>query len=488
MIRILAALTTFSMRFSAYIMLVFSLLMLDVYATPLDELLKQVKQSNVAETQIDNAALTRFKANLATQKANLAQQAQHNQALQQKMAQLQDSISTNNKLILAKQKLANSEKSDLDKVFSEFRGASQDLRGQLNKSPLSATLSGRSAQLSPYSEANYEPDFGALKNLWLLFTEQMVASSKVSRLDTQVTMADGSKDTLTVTQIAGFTAFTAQGPLLYQAASESYQLLPSNSADITARIAGFTQPQDGFVSTLIDPSAGALLQRATEDKAWWQVFSDAGVVGGIIVAVGIIGMVIGLFRLLVLSREAKKIKAQKQQLNTLTDNSLGRIIGVADKHKHSNADELARFLDEAILAELPECRKGLGSLAVLATIAPLLGLLGTVAGMIETFQAITAYGNSDPQVLSSGISQALLTTKFGLIAAVPLMLLHSLLTSKSDSIVHVIEHQSAGLLAQRQQRLNISANESLAAQVMTHQQQSRAQFQQEQEQKTVGNV
>ena len=181
-------------------------------------------------------------------------------------------------------------------------------------------------------------------------------------------------------------------------------------------------------------------------------------------------MTIGLFRLLVLTREAKKIELQKQQLNKLTDNSLGRIISVAERHERSNADELARFLYEAILAELPECRKGLGSIAVLATIAPLLGLLGTVAGMIETFQAITAYGNSDPQVLSSGISQALLTTKFGLIAAVPLMLLHSLLTSKSDSILHVIEHQSAVLLAQRQQRLSLYAKAE--PRVMTHQQQA----------------
>lgn len=472
MTRILTALASFSLRFSAYITLVFSLLILDVYATPLDELLQQVKQSNVAETKIDNVALTRFKADLATQQANLAKQAKRNQALQQKMAQLQEAIAANNKLILAKRKLANSDKSDLDKVFSEFRSASQDLRGQLNKSPLSATLPERALQLSPYSEATFEPDLAALKKLWLLFTEQMVASSKVSRLDAQVTMADGSKDTLAVTQIAGFTAFTTLGPLLYQSGSESYQLLVSNSADITARIAGFSQPQAGFVSALVDPSAGALLQRATAQKAWWQVFSDAGIVGAIIVAVGIIGMLIGLFRLWVLSREAHKIKQQKQQLDNLTDNSLGRIMGVADRHEQSNADELARFLDEAILAELPECRKGLGSLAVLATIAPLLGLLGTVAGMIETFQAITAYGNSDPQVLSSGISQALLTTKFGLIAAVPLMLLHSLLTSKSDSIVHVIEHQSAGLLAQRQQRLNLYVNDSQPTQVITHQQQT----------------
>ncbi|NQZ50855.1 MAG: MotA/TolQ/ExbB proton channel family protein, partial [Moritella sp.] len=184
-------LTTRVMRCNAVIIIATSLLMFNANATPLDELLKQVKQSNVAETKIDNAALSRFKTNLASQKANLAKQTQRNQALQQKMTQLQDSIAANNKLILAKKKLANSEKFDLDKVFSEFRGASQDLRGQLNKSALSATLSGRATQLSPYSETNYEPDLGAIKNLWLLFTQQMVASSKVTTTDIPVTMADG---------------------------------------------------------------------------------------------------------------------------------------------------------------------------------------------------------------------------------------------------------------------------------------------------------
>ena len=218
---------------------------------------------------------------------------------------------------------------------------------------------------------------------------------------------------------------------------------------------------------LIDPTSGALLERSTQTPAWWKVFSDAGVVGGIIVVVGILGIVIALLRFLLLHKEAKQINIQKQNLTEIGDNSLGRIISVADKHAKSNAEELMRFLDEAILGEIPEFRKGLGTIAVLATVAPLLGLLGTVAGMIETFHAITAYGNSDPQVLSSGISQALLTTKFGLIAAVPLLLCHSFLSSKSDSILNIIEHQTAGLLAQRQQSLT-NNSESISMQAFTN--------------------
>jgi len=317
-----------------------------------------------------------------------------------------------------------------------------------------------------------------MKKLWLLFTQQMVASSKVMTAVQNITMLDGSKEQLMVTQVAGFSAFTAKGALLYLAESESYQLLANTSSDLARRIAAFSQAEQGLVGTLVDPSGGVLLQRAAETTAWWQIFSDAGGVGAIIVIIGSIGMLIGLLRLVSLTQQAKRIELQKQQLDNLSDNPLGRIMAVAERHHRGNADELARFLDEAILAELPECRRGLGSLAVLAAVAPLLGLLGTVAGMIETFQAITAYGNSDPQVLSSGISQALLTTKFGLIAAVPLMLLHSFLSSKSDAILHVIEHQSAGLLAQRQQRRNMhhadsetgSETKPSPSQVLTQQQ------------------
>lgn len=433
--------------------LVLGLLSLPVTAASLDDLLLQVKQSNQAELNIDEQAVKEFQGNLNTQKANLNQQQRRNKQLERTMGELQETIANNNDELRAQQKRANEEKADLDKVFAEFRRASQDLRGQLKKTALSVSLPDRSEQLAPFSEGDFQADSAAMKQLWLLFSEQMVASSKISTVALPVIMPEGNKAVLPVTQVAGLTAFTAQGPLIYLPENESYQLLANSSSDVQQRISAYSDMRDGFAGVLVDPSGGALLERATEDKAWWQVFSDAGVVGCIIVFVGLLGLGIGVTRWLTLSKNEKAIKAQKirvqSQANDLcANNPLGRILSVANRHQYTTADELSRHLDEAILTELPDCRKGLGTIAVLATVAPLLGLLGTVAGMIETFQAITAYGNSDPQVLSSGISQALLTTKFGLIAAVPLMLLHSLLSSKSDTIVHIIEHQSAGLLAQ----------------------------------------
>lgn len=419
-------------------------------AGALDELLQQVKQSNQVEQTQDVQALNHFKNNLKVQQKKLQQAQDRNVALQKQMRQLQALIAKNNERLRKKQKLANEEKADLNQVFTEFQRASQDLRGQLKKTPISAALPGRSAALAPFSEADYEPTAADMKRLWLMFTEQMVATSKIVTGSQMITMPDGGKQTATVTRLAGFSAFTDSGVLVYQPDSESYQLLTDLPTKLQASVDAFSDPQDGFVGALIDPSDGGLLTRAAQSQPWWQSLLASGIVGGFIVILGIIGVGIGGYRLVALYRQGREIEQQKQQLELLSDNALGRILRVADQHQKSCADELARFLDEAILAELPEFRKGLGTLAVLAAVAPLLGLLGTVAGMIETFQAITAYGNSDPQVLSSGISQALLTTKFGLIAAVPLMLLHSFLSSRSDRLLHVIEHQSAGLLAMRQ--------------------------------------
>ncbi len=431
--------------------IVFMLAVSPVNAGALDELLQQVKQSNQVEQTQDAQALSNFKSNLKLQQEKLQQARERNVTLQQQMRQLQDRIAKNNQGLRAKQKLANEEKADLSQVFTEFQRASQDLRGQLKKTPISASLPGRSAALAPFSETDFEPTSADMKRLWLMFTEQMVATSKVVTGPQLITMPDGSKQTSKVTRLAGFSAFTDSGVLVYQPDSESYQLLTDLPAKLQASVDAFSAPRNGFVGALIDPSDGGLLKRAAQSQPWWQSLLASGIVGGFIVVLGGIGVGIGGFRLVALYRQGREIELQKQQLEQLSDNALGRILRVVDQHQKSCADELARFLDEAILAELPEFRKGLGTLAVLAAVAPLLGLLGTVAGMIETFQAITAYGNSDPQVLSSGISQALLTTKFGLIAAVPLMLLHSFLSSRSDRLLHVIEHQSAGLLAMRQQ-------------------------------------
>ena len=113
----------------------------------------------------------------------------------------------------------------------------------------------------------------------------------------------------------------------------------------------------------------------------------------------------------------------------------------------SSVETLSLKLDEAILRETPSIERGLVTLAILAAVAPMLGLLGTVSGMIETFQSITLFGTGDPKLMSGGISQALVTTELGLAVAIPILLIHSALSSKSNRLIQILDEESAAIVA-----------------------------------------
>ena len=145
----------------------------------------------------------------------------------------------------------------------------------------------------------------------------------------------------------------------------------------------------------------------------------------------------------------RRMRAQRGSSTASDDNPLGRVIGVWEANKEADTETLELKLDEAILRETPKLESQITTIKVLSVIAPLLGLLGTVTGMIETFQQITLFGTGDPKLMAGGISQALVTTMLGLIMAIPLTLLHSILRDRSKALVQVIEEESAGLIAQQ---------------------------------------
>ena len=160
-------------------------------------------------------------------------------------------------------------------------------------------------------------------------------------------------------------------------------------------------------------------------------------------------MLIAVWRLLVLHGAGRGIRAQLRNTTPSGDNPLGRILGVYEEHRSGNVDALALKLDEAIMREAPALERYQGILKVFAAVAPLLGLLGTVVGMIITFQQLTLFGTGDPKLMAGGISQALMTTVLGLVVAIPLVLLHSVVSSTSHALVEILEEQSAGLIARR---------------------------------------
>jgi len=134
------------------------------------------------------------------------------------------------------------------------------------------------------------------------------------------------------------------------------------------------------------------------------------------------------------------------------NNPLGRVLQVAEENKGVDPETLDLKLEEAVLKERPAIESGLALLKIIAAVAPLMGLLGTVVGMILTFQAITIFGAGDPKNMAGGISQALVTTVQGLVVAIPTVLLHTIVNGRAKRVIHVLDEQTAGIIAENAER------------------------------------
>ncbi|MEC8937727.1 MAG: MotA/TolQ/ExbB proton channel family protein, partial [Pseudomonadota bacterium] len=199
----------------------------------------------------------------------------------------------------------------------------------------------------------------------------------------------------------------------------------------------------------IDPTQGSVLEALAQQPTLWERFQQGGYVGYVVVVLGGIGLLVALAQYIYLLTVSARVRRQRQNLDQPSkDNPLGRVLErFKEMDKHQTPEALEARLDEAVLAELPKIERGQPIVKLLAAIAPLLGLLGTVTGMIVTFQAITVFGTGDPQLMAGGISQALVTTVLGLVTAVPLLFAQTALSSRSRFITQVIEGEASATLA-----------------------------------------
>ncbi|MEM7390957.1 MAG: MotA/TolQ/ExbB proton channel family protein, partial [Verrucomicrobiota bacterium] len=122
------------------------------------------------------------------------------------------------------------------------------------------------------------------------------------------------------------------------------------------------------------------------------------------------------------------------------------VLTAALEHRDIRREHLEEILQERALASLPALERHLGLLAVLAGVAPLLGLLGTVTGMIHTFELVTLFGTGDAKLLSGGISEALVTTETGLVIAVPILLIHAMLSRRVRTTISALERTVVGFM------------------------------------------
>jgi len=202
----------------------------------------------------------------------------------------------------------------------------------------------------------------------------------------------------------------------------------------------------------IDPTAGGVLSTYKSRPNVVERIQQGGIVGYLIIALGIIGLLISLERMIVLSVASRKVTAQLNSSTLSDDNALGRVLGTYAENQSADVETLELKMSEAIFKETPALNRALLFIKIISVVAPLMGLLGTVVGMINTFQAITLYGTGDPKLMAGGISQALMTTVLGLCVAIPTVLLHTIVSGRSKRILQILQEQSAGIVAEHAEK------------------------------------
>lgn len=338
--------------------------------------------------------------------------------------------------------------------FGELFGVVRDVAGfavtEAHDSLVSVQYRDRSDVAEGIVQAKALPSLADLRALQLLMLEEMVQSGQIVRFPAKVTDPTGRESQRNVIRVGTFNLVYGGKFLDWESASETLSVLPRQpAARYLAMVADLEEAKEGTTHIALDPTKGKLLSVLVYAPDLVERVRQGGYVGYTIIGIGIVGLLLAFWRLFVLQHASRGIRSQLRNPDANLNNPLGRVLMVYEEHRGADLETVALKLDEAIIREAPLLERYQSILKVFAAIAPLLGLLGTVVGMIITFQQLTLFGTGDPKLMADGISQALMTTVMGLIVAIPLVLMHSIVASASQRLVEILEEQSAGLIARR---------------------------------------
>lgn len=415
----------------------------------LDELLEQVKRDRVVEQQQNEMREQEF-LEARNQQAQLLEAAKAELAQQeQRTESLNNAFEANENQLTEQESLLNERSGSLGELFGTVRQIANESRAMLESSVTSVQHPERVEFLQQLAERKQQPTIDELRQLWLVLQQEMTESGKVETFNTPVITASGEVAERDVTRIGVFTFFSEGNYLRYLPETQDLVELARQPVPRLQEIAREFENADAneWQPAVVDPTRGAIMALLVQTPDLKERIQQGGWIGYIIIALGVIGLLIALVRFVLLFRAERGVRQQQKQATPDNKNPLGRILSVYDEKHADDVETLQLKLDEAILRETPSIERGLVTLAILAAVAPMLGLLGTVSGMIETFQSITLFGTGDPKLMSGGISQALVTTELGLAVAIPILLIHSALSSKSNRLIQILDEESASIVA-----------------------------------------
>jgi biopolymer transport protein ExbB len=428
----------------------------------LDELLDRVRRVREGESARHEQRMAEFNAASESERAAMMRQAeQRREQLASQSDSMSDQYSANEIRIndLNKQLVQKSNQLGLAELFGLSRQVAGDVASILEQSLISTQFkpaqgeAGRAEFLRAFADARQAPTPEQLERLWFEMHREMTAQGQVARYQTDVVQPSGESVPAEVIRIGPFTAMSNARFLNYLPELNTLTVLPRQlPSEFMSLASEFSETTEGYARAVVDYTRGVLLALYVERPSWLERIELGEEVGYVIIIVGIAGVLAFLYQLIHLIFVRLAVRRQLANLDEpRRDNPLGRVLLAfrGDPNRiEEDADVAELRISEAVLREVPKLERFQAFLRLAVAAGPLLGLIGTVVGMIITFQSITESGSSDPRLMATGIGQAMIATVLGLGIAIPLLFANALLNGLSRSVVQILDEQSAGMLAE----------------------------------------
>jgi biopolymer transport protein ExbB len=422
-------------------------------ASSMDELLQQIEQGQARDSREARQREQRF-AQARNEQQNLLNQARQERSRQERNSERLEQLfeDQQNQIIAARQAL-DERLGALKELFGVLQTVSGDAQGRFAESLTSVQFPDRENFLvelgSKMAGATALASIEEIERLWFELQREVSESGKIVRFPHEITTSAGDVINTDIVRVGLFNIVYEDGYLQYNSTTGSVSALTRQpeQARYTNSARDMVLETEGPVTFGIDGTRGSILALLVESPTIGDRLRQGGIVGYCIMGLGVIGLLIALWRAAGLSTAGRKVSAQLKRDSASTDNPLGRVLAAYEANRGADTETIELKLSEAALKEMPDLTKGLLFIKVISVVAPLMGLLGTVTGMIKTFQVITLFGAGDPKMMAGGISQALMTTVLGLVVAIPMVLIHTLVSGQSRKIINILQSQSAGIVA-----------------------------------------
>ena len=419
--------------------------------TDLDRLVESVKKTANTRSAEDNLRLQRFLADKNRQQYLLNQMKSQLKDEENRSVRLTKEYEDNDSKLADLEEQLTLKLGSFGELFGIVRQTAGESKGQFSLSLTNIEYPSRVEFLGDIAERKSLdlPTNEELERLWFEILNELNQSGKVKEYSTKILSKSGEVVDANILRIGVFNS-VANGMYLNLVAEQNVlEYLPKQPDGGIRRSAKRLQNSDTgtYHEVYIDPTRGSLLTKLIDRAGFLERINQGGFVGYIIIILFVIGVILGVMRYRFLSQEEKILNAELTSGSFSDSSVLGKLNKIFNDYTGSNPEDLEAQLEDVLSRAVPVLEQNLSTIKLLAAVAPLLGLLGTVVGMIETFQSITLFGTGDPKLMAGGISQALVTTMLGLIAAVPLLFIHNILESRSRSITQVYEEQAIGFIA-----------------------------------------